>query len=53
MKIHISDTTNDLLISCSSSDCRYITEEREPTVIHTDLLQVYATCVVPSDSHSL
>jgi len=30
MKIHISDTTNNLLVSCS--DVKYITEERDSTV---------------------
>jgi len=32
MRIHISDTTNSLLVNCS--DSKYVTEERIPAVIH-------------------
>ena len=37
MKIHISDTTNSLLVNCS--DIKYVTEERTPSVMRVILQQ--------------
>jgi len=46
MKIHISNTTNNLLVN--SSDCKYITMERLSTVINFTL-----TCTVSQKTAKL